>query len=61
MYKIGDQFYDEKNNRYLTITAVHVPKVYYCTIEEMNDNYEYEITDSGLFYEYELGHMTKEK
>lgn len=53
MYNIGDQFYDEKNGRYLTIYGKSRDTCL-CTVEEMDEECNfYEIGDQ-LFSECEL-------
>ena len=56
--QIGTKFYDERNDRYVTVCKIDpVSKVYSCIVDELNDNGEYEKDDMYLFTEPELRHM----
>lgn len=61
MIKLGTRFYDEKNDRYLTVDGVGCdPKCYCCIQEEYNhDTEDLEITDRVLLMEYELKHFAQ--
>ena len=60
MIKIGDRFYDERNDRYLTADGCGCdPKCWSCIVEEMNEDGEYEIADRALFMQGELEKMIK--
>lgn len=53
--KNGTMFYDERNDRYLTLDGYATdPKVWHCIIEELDEYGEYTITGVQLFHENEL-------
>ena len=60
MVKIGDVFYYERNGRYVTVYAnCYNPKCWCCSVEEMNEDGEYEVSEHKLFMEYELLHFER--
>lgn len=53
--KNGTMFYDERNDRYLTLDGNATdPKVWHCIVEELDEHEEYNIIGVQLFHEYEL-------
>lgn len=62
--KNGDMFYDNKEDRYLTVDGFGCdPNVCACVIRERvffnEDDYDLEITGRQLFTKYELSRMEK--
>lgn len=58
MIKLGSVFYDEYNDRYITVDGVGCdPKCYSCFVEERQDDGEYKIVDRQLFMLNELIHL----
>ena len=56
----GDVFYDERNGRYLTADGHGAdPKCWRCIQEEMNEDGEYEVTDTVLMMQGELERMAR--
>lgn len=60
MLKLGTEFFDIHNARYLTVDGVGAdPHLYMCIQEEWNDNNELEITRRAWFTESELEKMER--
>lgn len=60
MYNINDQFYDESNNRYITIIGKSI-EYYLCSVEEMDENFHFTPVDDQLFTEIELSHFIQQE
>lgn len=57
MYNINDQFFDEPNMRYITIKGSKRSGCYLCSVEEMDEDFNFTPVDDQLYTELELSHF----
>ena len=57
--KANDVFYDERNDRYITLLSRNDVKVWSAQVEEMGEAGEYDMVSMALFTEQELRHFTR--
>ena len=57
--KANDVFYDERNDRYITLLSRNDAKVWSAQVEELGEAGAYDMVSIVLFTEQELGHFER--
>ncbi len=57
--KANDVFYDERNDRYITLLSRNDAKVWSAQVEELGEAGEYDMVSMALFTEQELRHFQR--
>lgn len=57
--KANDVYYDERNDRYITLLSRNDAKVWSAQVEEMGESGAYDMVSIALFTEQELGHFER--
>ena len=57
--KVNDVFYDERNDRYITLLSRNDAKVWSAQVEELGETGEYDMVSIALFTEQELRHFER--
>ena len=55
----NDVFYDERNDRYITLLSRNDAKVWSAQVEELGEAGEYDMVSIALFTEQELRHFER--